>query len=125
MRLLFIFLAFISVNCFTQSINQSFTADSTHGVETKYATCASPILLYRGIGTFQFTSSHDTATVYFEGNNKGTIWFPVDTIDITGSAAVNRRFTVVNPEYVYYRLKKVGSSGDTCYFTNQRFIYKF
>jgi hypothetical protein len=121
----------LGLNCSAQQFSYSFTNDSTRGAVTKYVTSVNAITLYRGIATFQFTTAHDTATIYLEGNNGGsiqngsTVWFPVDTITCSGTAAVNKRFVIINPEFIYYRLKKVGNSGDTCYFTNQRFIYKY
>lgn len=111
--------------CTGQQYNASFPNDTTKGAQTKYVTEVKDILLYHGLATFQFTSSHDAATVYLEGNNKGSVWFPIDTIVVSGATAVNHQFKVVNPEFVYYRLRKVGNGGDTCYFTNQRFILKY
>jgi hypothetical protein len=123
LSVLFLFAIAIGVNC--QQWNTVFANDTTKGAQTKYATSTNQVLLYRGLVTFQFTSAHDVATVTLEGNNKGDVWYPVDTIACSGATAVNNRFTVINPEFVYYRLRKLGNGGDTCYFTNQRFIYKY
>lgn len=115
----------MTASCFAQQINQSFANDTTKQVQTKYFTPTRPILLYQGIATWQFTSAHDVCTVNVQGNNGGSVWYNIDTTSCSGSAAVNHKLTFILPQYVYYRLKALGNSGDTCYLTNVRFIYKY
>jgi hypothetical protein len=111
--------------CFSQQANTSFPNDTLKGAQTDYTNSPNKSMLYRGLVTFQFTAAHDVGTIYLEGNNVGSVWYPVDTISHSGATAVNYRFTVIDPEFVYYRLRKVGNGGDTCYITNQRFILKY
>jgi hypothetical protein len=115
----------VTASCFTQQINQVFANDTTKGAVNKYFTATRQVLLYQGLITMQFTSSHDIAWMYPQGSNGGTVWRDIDTINVTGSATVNHIWSDPNPEYVYYRMHALGKAGDTCYFSNVRIIYKY
>lgn len=49
----------------------------------------------------------------------------VDTISVTGASAVNRELYQTPPRYKYYRLRALGSVGDTCIITNTRYYLKY
>jgi hypothetical protein len=115
----------VTASCFAQQINQSFRNDTTKQTQTKYFTPTRAILIYQGIATWQYTTKHSNATVYTEGSNDASVWWPIDTTAISGSASVNHKRTYILPQYVYYRLRALGTVSDTCMFSNVRFTYKY
>jgi hypothetical protein len=108
-----------------QAANQVFSNDTIKGAETKYFTGTKESSIYQGIAGFVFTTAHDDATVYLQGCYNTNAWYDVDTVAVTGSPAVNRETYQAPPRYKYYRLKAVGTGGDTCYFSNVRFYLKY
>jgi len=108
-----------------QAANQVFSTDSTKGSETMYFTGTKEASIYQGIAGFSFTTAHDTATSILQGCYNTSAWYDIDTVNITGSAAVNRFLYQSPPVWKYYRLKNVGTAGDTCIFSNTRYFLKY
>ena len=127
MRILFIITMFAlaCLNISGQAANQVFATDSTHGSENVYFTGTKESGIYQGVAGFVFTTSHDTATVYFQGCYNTSSWYDIDTVNVTGSAAVKHEVYQTPPRYKYYRLWAAGSAGDTCIFTYTRYYLKY
>lgn len=120
-----LFFALACTSLYGQAANQGFATDSTKGAETIYFTGTKEAGIYQGIAGFTFTTSHDNATFFLEGCYNTNAWYPIDTISVTGSSAVNREFYQTPPKYKYYRMRGQGSAGDTCYITNTRYFLKY
>lgn len=127
MKHLFFFLAFILACSFVsgQAANQVFANDTTKGAQTKYFVGAKEAGIYQGIAGFTFTTAHDNATFYLDGSYTSNDWQPVDTLAVTGSTQVSRKLFQAPPVYKNYRLRVVGSAGDTCYIHNIRYFLKY
>jgi hypothetical protein len=108
-----------------QAANQVFSNDTTKGAQTKYFTGTKEASIYQGIAGFVFTTAHDNATFYLEGCYTTNNWQPIDTLAVTGSTLVSRKMTQSPPVYKNYRLRVLGSAGDTCYISNVRYILKY
>lgn len=108
-----------------QAANQVFATDSTIGAETIYFTGEKAASIYQGIAGFTFTTSFDNATIFLEGCYNTSAWYSIDTVSVTGASAVNRELYQTPPRYKYYRLRALGSAGDTCIITNTRYYLKY
>lgn len=125
-NLLVIFLfALACFNVSGQAANQVFATDSTKGSETVYFTGTKEAGIYQGIAGFVFTTSHDVATIYFEGCYNTNSWYPIDTVSASGASAVKQEVYQTPPRYKNYRLRAVGNGGDTCIITNCRYYLKY
>ena len=105
-----------------QAANQVFTNDTTKGAETIYFTGTKESSIYQGISGFVFTGN-DSCTVTFQGCYSTNQWFDIDTVSVTTTAGYEVYQTP--PRYKYYRIKAVGSAGDTCIFSNIRHYLKY
>lgn len=117
--------ALVTVSGWSQAANQVFATDSTHGNENVYLTGTKESGIYQGVAGFVFTTSHDAATVYFQGCYNTNSWYNIDTISVTGAPAVNQEVYQTPPRYKYYRLWFDGSAGDTCIISNARYYLKY
>lgn len=109
---------------------QTFTQDTTLGNETIYFT-SSVKVPYVGNITFEgicdgFAASDDVVII-LQGTNDSfaTKAFDIDTIP-TYSSTTPTPFILkdVPAEYLYYRLKCIGATGDTVLIKNVQFTYK-
>jgi hypothetical protein len=108
-----------------QAANQVFATDSTKGNENVYFTGTKEAGNYQGVAGFVFTTSHDTATFYFQGCYNTSAWYMIDTLGVSGASAVNREFFQAPPRYKYYRVWAKGNASDTCIITNCRYYLKY
>ena len=114
----------LGISLHAQSAYQPFTTDTTKGAETNYNTAGKEVN-YMGLATFDFTVSHDTATVILQGsNNSWTTAYDIDTASHNSTTAANYQLCANPVTYQKYRLKKATATGDTAYYTNILFIYK-
>ena len=123
--ILILCLALVTASGWSQAANQVFVADTTHGNENVYFTGSKDASIYHGVAGFVFTTTHDTATVVLQGCYNTSAWYPIDTVSVTGSTAVNHELYQTPPRYKYYRLWGDGETGDTCYFSNVRYYLKY
>lgn len=108
-----------------QAANQVFATDSTHGNENIYFTGVKEAGIYQGVAGFTFETSHDAATIYFQGCYDTDSWYDIDTVTASGASLVKQIVYESPPKYKYYRLWADGSAGDTCIFTNTRYFLKY
>ena len=127
MKNIFIIFLFALVCSFAsgQAANQVFANDTTKGAQSKYFVGEKASGNYQGIAGFVFTTAHDNATFFLDGCYTTNDWQPIDTLSVTGSTKVSRFMYEINPKYKYYRLRVLGSSTDTCYINNIRYILKY
>ena len=123
--ILILLFALACLNVSGQAANQVFATDSTISDETIYFTGTKEASIYQGIAGFVFTTSFDAATIYFEGCYNTNAWYSIDTVSASGASAVNQEVYQTPPKYKYYRLKAVGSAGDTCIISNTRYFLKY
>jgi len=115
----------VSVLVQGQAANQVFANDTTKGAETKYFTGTKEAGIYQGVAGFVFTTAHDADSVFLEGCYNTNAWYPIDTVKASGTAAVNRELYQTPPRFKYYRLRRKGIAGDTCYYSNVRYYLKY
>lgn len=108
-----------------QAANQVFANDTTKGAQTKYFTGTKEASIYQGIVGFTFTTSHDADSVFLEGCYTTNAWYSIDTVAVTGATSKNRELYQTPPKYKYYRLRRKGTAGDTCYYSNVRYFLKY
>lgn len=108
-----------------QAANQVFATDSTNGNENIYFTGTKEASIYQGVAGFVFTTSHDAATIYFQGCYNTNDWRDIDTASASGAGAVGQIMYQTPPLWKYYRLWADGSAGDTCIITNCRYFLKY
>lgn len=113
-----------------QQVYQTFTQDTTEGAQTIYFTETAKIP-YVGQISFEgicdgFAASDDVVII-LQGTNDSfaTKAFNIDTIP-TYSSTTPTSFILkdVPADYLYYRLKCTGASGDTVLIKNVIFTYK-
>lgn len=127
------FLALVALAGNAQQSYQTFTQDTTEGVQTIYFTAGAQAK-YMGLVSFEFTAdgfaSADDATVILQGTNDAwTKIYNIDTVAYSSATATNYIMSDgpaydAPAKYLNYRLKCVGATGDTVLFKNVIFIYK-
>jgi len=108
-----------------QAANQVFATDSTHGNENVYFTGEKASSNYQGVAGFVFETSHDVATIYFQGCWNTSDWRDIDTVSASGASVVDQEVFQAPPRFKYYRLWADGNTGDTCIITNARYYLKY
>lgn len=125
-----VILTILAVLCFSlrgeaQAANQVFASDSSKGNENVYFTGVKEATIYQGVAGFVFETSHDAATIYFQGCYDTDDWRNIDTVSASGSAVVDQEFYQAPPRYKSYRIWVDGNAGDTCIITNARYYLKY
>jgi hypothetical protein len=123
-------LTILAVMCFSlqgeaQAANQSFATTNVNGNVNVYLTGVKEATIYQGVAGFVFETSHDAATIYFQGCYDTDDWRNIDTISASGSAVVDHEFYQAPPRYKSYRIFADGNVGDTCIITNARYYLKY
>jgi hypothetical protein len=119
------FLFALALSMSGQAANQVFATDSTKGNENVYFTGTKEAGIYQGVVGFVFQTSHDSATIYFQGCYNTSDWRTIDTIAPSGASTVNQITYQTPPLWKYYRLWADGNTGDTCIISNCRYFLKY